>query len=157
MKKKLLSLLFVPLLVSACAHTTSSADRLALARANAGEPVDSFAYSRDLRFAPLGDQALAVRTGVEQGYLLELRTRCTDLGVAQSIAITNSGGEVRAGQDSIRVLSRPPRNAPRHPLCRIDTIRPLDVEGIRAGNLEMYETQSEERAPETTPDAAPEQ
>ncbi|TWI01867.1 hypothetical protein IP90_02427 [Luteimonas cucumeris] len=142
--KNSLVLLLVPLLLTACAHTSGTADRLELARANAGAPVDSFQYSRNLRFTPLGDQALAVRAGAEQGYLLELRTRCDSLNVAQSIAITNAGGQVRAGQDSVRVLSRPPRNAPRHPLCRIDTIKPLDLDGIRAGNLEMYETQPEE-------------
>lgn len=147
--KKLLLLLVAASLVTACAHTLGTADRLELARTNAGEPVDSFEYSRNLRWTPLGDQALAVRAGTEQGYLLELRSRCNDLNVAQSIAITSSAGQVRAGQDSIRVLSRPPRNAPRHPLCRIDSIRPLDLDGIRAGKLEMREQQPEESTPGT--------
>lgn len=147
--KTMLLLLTASLLATACAHTMSTADRLELARANAGAPVASFQYAPNMRWTPLGDQALAVRAASEQGYLLELRSRCNNLNVAQSIAITSSAGQVRAGQDSIRVLSRPPPNAPRHPLCRIDTIKPLDLDGIRAGKLEMRETQAEESTPET--------
>lgn len=150
MKKLLVLLLFV-LFTGACAHNTiSTEDRLALFRANAGEPVDSFQYSRHQRWTPLGDQALAVWTGRNQGYLLELRVRCQDLNFANAIQITNSMGRVSARFDSVIVLSRPGgANTMRVP-CRIQTIQPLNMDGLRADKYEMREAQSADRAPGTT-------
>ncbi|TWI01866.1 hypothetical protein IP90_02426 [Luteimonas cucumeris] len=149
--KKLLLLLLATLLAGACAHNTlSTEDRLALFRANAGEPVEHFQYSRNLRWTPLGDQALAVWPGRNQGYLLELRARCPDLNFANAIQITNSMNRVNARFDSVIVLSRPGGSNSMRVPCRIQTIQPLDMDGLRSDKYEMREAQSAERAPGTT-------
>ena len=96
------------LLVTACAHTgpsMSSADRLALYQANAGEPVTSFQHSQNLRWSALGDQALAVWSRRNQAYLVELRSSCQGLSSTPSISISNTGGITRRVStfDSVRV------------------------------------------------------
>lgn len=128
------------LAVAACASTgMSTADRLALYRAHAGTPVMSFrldTVNRFHRWTPLGDEALAVWTSTNQGHLLEFRSRCTGLGMAASISISNSAGRVSARFDSVRTRSAAGTLTQQVP-CRIDTIRPLDGRSLRDAKREL--------------------
>jgi hypothetical protein len=60
--KTLLIPLLAAMTVAACTHTErlSPADRLALYRANAGEPVAGFQHTNNVQWTALGDDALAV-------------------------------------------------------------------------------------------------
>lgn len=144
------------LLLGACAtDRLSDTDRLALYRAHAGEPVSSFSmFGTSLDgWAPLGDQALAVYTRPKQGYLLELTGPCQDLGWTPAITITNQSGRVYSRFDKVLVLGGP-SNPTRMP-CYIQSIRPLDVAGLRQAEKDLRQAKAAERA--TVPDPAPAQ
>lgn len=141
------------LLLSACAGTGTSTGmaasaRLELYRANAGEPVSNFRLVRNFRWTPLDEQAVAVWTGANSGYLLELRARCTGLTFASDITISNSGDRVVARFDSVQLRGgfSTGQQAP----CRIWTIRPLDLRQINDAKREMRDAQTVERAPDVT-------
>ena len=145
MKKLVLALVAV-LALGACASSPSlsTPDRLALYQSHAGEPVMSFRLDRNFRWTPLGDQALAVWTGANQGHLLELRSRCSGLGFASSIHITNSMGQVTARFDSVQPRTGMSNNPQQ--LCRIWSIRPLDVRALNDEKRELRDAETIERA-----------
>src|SRR5688572_15343935 len=91
--KPVLFVLMLAAGLGACSHgpTLSTEDRLALYREHAGAPVGSFRLDRMpgiQNWTPLGDQALAVWQSSNRGFLLELRSRCNNLGPASRINIT---------------------------------------------------------------------
>ena len=145
--KNLLLALATALLLGACASgpSLSTADRLALYQSHAGQPVQGFQLSRNFRWTPLGDQALAVWSGANQGHLLEMRTRCSGLGFASNIHITNSMGRVSARFDRVTPLNSTGSNL-QQTSCTIWTIRPLDVNALNDAKREMREAQTVERA-----------
>ena len=147
--KKLIALLFTALAMTACstAPHMSTADRLALYQSHAGAPVNSFRLSRNFTWTALGDDALAVWNGPNQGHLLEFRSRCSGLGFANRINITNSMNTVSARFDSVQI-----RTAPGAPLqsCRIWTIRPLDVRALNDSKREIRNAEAVERDPGVT-------
>jgi hypothetical protein len=90
--------------------------------------VRSFSYlGRFDRWESLGDTAVAVWTRPRDGWLLELGTRCLNLDYAIAIGVTSHTGQVSARIDDV-LVEQPGRNIP----CRIEEIRPLDSEAIRA-------------------------
>ena len=121
--------LLVAFTASACASGPFHEDaRLALYRAHAGAPVRSFSYlGRFDRWESLGDTAVAVWTRPRDGWLLELGTPCLNLDYAVAIGVTSHTGQVTARIDDV-LVEQPGRNIP----CRIEEIRPLDSEAIRA-------------------------
>lgn len=130
-----MSLLAAALLVGACASMPSASDssRLAMYRAHAGGPVASFRMSGSLNnWTALGERALAVWTRPNEAWLLELAAPCSDLDVATAIRLTDNMGRVSARFDKVLPLeiSGAPRTT--QPPCVIQSIRPLDVEAIRA-------------------------
>lgn len=145
--KKLLVSLFAVLILSACATTRlTPAERFALYQTHAGEPVSSFRLTRNFSWTPLGDQALAVWTGVNQGHLLEMRSRCSGLGFASNITITNSMGQVSARFDSvIPRTGAGPSQQTQTQQCRIWSIRPLDTAALNDAKRELREAQAIER------------
>jgi hypothetical protein len=135
-------------LLAGCATTATmtTPERLALYQRHAGAPIASFQLNRVVRrtdWTPLGDQALAVWTSPSRGHLLEFRSRCSGLGTAQSITITNSFNTVNARFDS--VIVRSPATSSVAPGCRISRIRPLDGSSLRDEKREMREAQFSER------------
>ena len=123
----------VPLLAvfatAACASSPSHEDQqLALYRAHAGAPVRSFSYlGRFDRWEALGDTAVAVWTRPREGWLLDLGAPCLNLEYAIAIGVTSHTGQVSARIDDV-LVDQPGQNVP----CRIEEIRPLDAEAIRA-------------------------
>lgn len=124
--------------LSACATgsgygTTAAAradGKLALYRGHAGAPVAWIPFSSSIdNWTYLGPTTLAVWTRPSEAWLLELDAPCRDLQYAQAIGFDSRGPQVTAGFDSVVVVSR--AAAPYLP-CRIRTIQPLDVAGIRA-------------------------
>ena len=113
----------------ACASAPAPAPaRLALYRAHAGPPVRSFSYlGRFDRWESLGDTAVAVWTRPREGWLLELGTPCLNLDFAVAIGLTSHTGQVSARIDDV-LVEQPGQNIP----CRIEEIRPLDADALRA-------------------------
>jgi len=152
------ALLFVLMLagVSACSHgpTLSTEDRLSLYREHAGDSVGSFRLDRApgmQNWTPLGDQAVAVWQTANRGFLLELRTRCSGLGTASRISITNSLGVVTTRLDS--VVPRTAAGSTVGMSCRIDVIRPIDGSALRDAKRELREAEYVDRS--TAPPEAP--
>lgn len=141
--KTFLAAAIAALALSGCATTRlSEQDRLALYREHAGQPVQDFSYFGSINgWTELGDSALAVWTRPNQAYLLELMGPCTDLEYAPAIAITNQMGRVMARFDDVLVMGGG-RNSMRMP-CRIETIRPLDVAGLRDSEKKLREVKSQ--------------
>ena len=117
---------------AACASSPSKEDaRLTLYRAHAGAPVPGFVYlGRFDRWESLGDRALAVWTRPKQAWLLELGVPCPNLPFAIAIGLTSHTGQVSARFDDV-LVQQPGPNVP----CRIEEIRPLDVDAIRAADV----------------------
>ncbi|WP_296250421.1 DUF6491 family protein [uncultured Stenotrophomonas sp.] len=145
MKKMLVAMLLAAVL-GGCATTgkLTSAERLDLYRAHAGEPVKNFRYFGSLNgWTELGDSALAVWTKPNEAWLLNLSGPCMDLSFAPAISITNMMGQVSARFDRVIVHGGGPMA--RVP-CRIDSIQPLDVKSLRASEKELREAKISERA-----------
>ncbi|AXK71518.1 hypothetical protein DWG18_03895 [Lysobacter sp. TY2-98] len=124
----LLALLAMSLSACATGRDDRTASKLALYREHAGAPVDSFPYLAPLKeWTPLGRDALAVWTSPSRAWLLEV-SDCSELEWAQAISLSDSGSRVSARFDRVTPLSR--NVAPMS--CRIEVIRPLDVDAIRA-------------------------
>jgi hypothetical protein len=127
----------------------SAAERLALYRANAGEPVSSFLLlgSGVDGWTDLGTDAVAVWPRANEVYLLELNGPCLDLDFADAISVTSSGSRVYAGFDDVRVLGGGTGSI-RLP-CRINTIRPVNVAAIKEADKARRAASSVERQQQT--------
>jgi len=105
-------------------------------RANSGEPVRSFVHTGPLwGWRSLGDQALAVWTRRNQGYLIEFVERCQNAAFASSLTISNRSGRVVAGIDTITL--RRVSGGIASSRCRIGTIRPIDDAVIQPPTREL--------------------
>lgn len=130
----------------ATAGKQTDAEKLALYRSHAGEPVKDFHYFGRLNgWTPLGDGALAVWTKPSEAYLLELSGPCQDLDYAMAIRVTQFGNRVSARFDDVVPLGAGTSSI-KIP-CRIETIRPLDVKALRDSQKELREAALEERKP----------
>ena len=135
------------LALSACASDggVRDAEKLALYRSHAGEPVGSFNFfGRINGWAPLGDSALAVWTKPNEAYLLELTGPCQDLGFTHTIGLTSNMSRVYARFDKVLVHSPGTISIP----CHIQTIRPLDVKAVKASEQELREARVQAREAE---------
>lgn len=156
-----LPLLTMTIALAACATgpTLTTPQRLDLYRQHAGAPTMTFRLERTMgmhSWTPLGDQALAVWTTASRGYLLELRTRCSGLGTASRISITNRMNLVTARFDGVvpRTAGGMAASVNRNS-CRIETIRPLDRTGLRDAKREMREAEFVERPADATEETTP--
>ena len=139
-----LALLAATLLAGCATGNLSTAEKLALYRDHAGEPVKDFRYLGHLNgWAPIGDSALAVWTKPNEAYLLEFAGRCQDLEYATAISITQFANRVNARFDDVLPVGAGTSSI-KIP-CRIDTIRPLDVKALRASEKELREASAVER------------
>lgn len=132
-------------LLAGCATNAAQrdAERLALYRAHAGEPVQSVQYFGSLNgWTPLGGEALALWTRPSQAYLVEFAGGCPGLEFARAIRVSNQGGRVYARFDDVAVIDGTPSLAIP---CRITTLRPLDIKAIRAEERELREARAAER------------
>lgn len=132
--------------VAACSSypKQTDAERLAMYRDHAGEPVRHFQYLHSLNgWTPVGDEALAVWTRPNQAYLLELTGPCMDLDYAPAISISNLMGQVSARFDNVYVHGGGSSHF-RMP-CRIETIRPLNVKTLKQAEKELREANVVER------------
>ena len=124
------------LALAGCATSRTDDDRamLAMYRAHAGAPVQSFSFLGHINgWTAIGDSAIAVWTRPQEAFLLELDGPCYDLEVTPFIGLTSTFNRVSAKFD--RVLVRDQVGTP----CRIDSIRPLDVTAVRAAEKTLQD------------------
>lgn len=126
------------LAVAGCA---SNAPRLtnqqdqALYRAHAGEPVKSFRYFGRIRqWETVGDSGVAVWTRPDTAFLLDVSQGCLDLEWSPSLSMTTERDRVQVGFNDILVQRTGDKAVKR---CRIQAIRPLDVEGLRNAQKQL--------------------
>lgn len=126
------------LLMAGCASTPSLSDaqERALYDAHAGAPVDKFRYFGSFNsWTELGDDALVVWTRPSEAWLLDLYGPCPDLEFAHTISVSSTFNMVSARLDSITAHANNSMQIP----CRIQQIRPVDVEALRAAQREVRE------------------
>ena len=149
-----LSSLLVALSGAGCASNGGmrDADRLALYRTHAGEPVDSIQYFGSYNgWTPLGNGTMALWTRPSQAWLVELYEPCSDLDYAHTIGIRSMGGRLSARFDRIHV-----GNNGLMPLeCTIKEIRPLDVKAIRVAEKDARAKRQVEAASDAPSSASP--
>lgn len=141
-------MLVATMIVAACATSErmTAAQRLDFYRAHAGEPVRSINFTGRLwGWRSLGDSALTVWTRSDQGFLLELFSRCPDMQFASKIGLTTRTGRVSAGFDSV-VIQRSSAQGGRT-TCRIDTIRPLNTQVVKEAKRDLQDVDLVERDP----------
>ena len=116
----------VALGLAACASSMPRAERLALYEANAGEAVPRMRYFQPQGWEEIDDQHVVVNVRPTEAYLLRLSGPCLryDNGSAVML-ITNSVGYVQEKFDRVSFGQQIS--------CRIEEIRPLNVQGVRAG------------------------
>ena len=139
----LLALALVAPLGCATSPKVSDAEKLALYREHAGEPVPHFRYFGSLNgWTPLGREALAVWTRPNEAFLLELSAPCPDLDFAPAISLSESLHQVSARFDRVTPLGHNTMTIP----CRIEQIRPLDAKALRQAQKDLREAKTEARA-----------
>ena len=123
--------------LAACATDgMSDNERLALYRAHAAPPVQSFRYlNRIDGWTPLGDSAVAIWTRPNEAYLLEVDSPCPDLDFAQAIGLTSQSGIVYSRFD--KVIPRTGAGGPEPMPCHIRQIRPLDVKALKSAERDI--------------------
>src|SRR4029078_10266842 len=99
-------------------------------------PVESFQTSklqgRQVKWSPVGDQALVVYDETGQPLLLELPEKCNGLGTARSVSLSNSTGTVTPGTDSVQLNNASRAGSAYY--CRIGSARRIDMDaGKQAG------------------------
>lgn len=110
----------------ACASTSPrEREEAALARYSeyAGEPVSSFPLRLMREWVGLGETHLAVYTGVNQAWLLEVDAPCQGLDFTRAVQLTSTGSRVYSKFDSVRFDEQ---------ICRIRSIQPVDVRAMKA-------------------------
>jgi hypothetical protein len=104
----------------------SDAQRAQLYRDHAGAPIDGF-VGRVNDWTSLDEHSLAVWTGPNRGYLLEVMGPCIELPWAQQITFSKGAYSGVKVYDDVIVLGRPTRTMP----CTIREIRPIDAKAVK--------------------------
>jgi hypothetical protein len=126
--------------LAACATSgiaSSNQERLDLYRTHS-TPVESFRTTRlqgrQVRWSPIGDQALMVYDEADQPHLLELPEKCSGLATAKSVSLTNTAGTVTPGADSVQLIG--PSKAGSAYFCRIGGARRIDMSAVKEARQE---------------------
>lgn len=126
----------IPLLavlsLAACATTRpSDSERLALYMAHAGEPVKQIRYFNAMGWDRIDGEHVVLNMRPKETWLLTLSGDCLDWGSGSPFLTVNSQtGWLITKFDSIKVAGSPVN-------CRINEIRPVDMQAVRAAEKQM--------------------
>ena len=131
MKTQMILLLAV-LGASACAsNRPSDADRLAMYEAHAGAPVKQIRNVNAMGWERVDDQHVILSTRPTESWLLEVSGPCLDWGSGSPLLrLSSTGPYVMAKFDRILTEGSPVS-------CRIEEIRPVDVNAVREAETAM--------------------
>lgn len=126
MKTLLLPLLAAVSLTACATNRMSDTDRLAMYRANAGEPVKQIRYYNAMGWERVDDQHVVLNMRPKESWLVKVSGPCLDWGSGSpSLRLSSTGAYVTPKLDRILTDGSPVS-------CRIEEIRPIDVAGLRA-------------------------
>lgn len=98
------------------------AENLARFEKYAGKPQDSVTVFQLQGWQPLGDDHIAIWTGVNDAYLIRVAKPCINLSWANGVGIRPHMNELRTRFDNIYVRGMP---------CQIENIRKVDYLALR--------------------------
>ena len=128
--------LIVPLIavlgLGACAtNRLSDTDRLALYDAHAGAPVKQIRFYNPMGWDRIDDEHVLLNMRPKETWLLKVSGPCLDWGSASpTLRLSSSGAYVMAKFDRILTEGSPVS-------CRIEEIRPVDVNAVREAETAM--------------------
>jgi hypothetical protein len=126
MKTLFVSLLAVASLTACATNRMSDTDRLAMYRANAGEPVKQIRYFNAMGWDRVDDQHVVLNMRPRESWLVKVSGPCLDWGSGSpTLRLSSTGPYVTPKLDRILTDGSPVS-------CRIEEIRPIDVAGLRA-------------------------
>ncbi len=120
------------LALAACSSGMTRAERLSLYEANAGAPMAKINYFAPQGWEEVDSNHIVVTMRPKETYLMRLSGPCLDYdnGAAAMLISTQTGSWVQAKFDRVAF-----GGSPMH--CRIEEIRPLDVDAVRAQRKAM--------------------
>ncbi len=130
--KALILPLLAALAMSACAtNRLSDTDRLALYRAHSGEPVKQIRFYNAMGWDRIDDEHILLSMRPKETWLLKVSGPCLDWGSSSpTLRLSSSGAYVMAKFDRILTEGSPVS-------CRIEEIRPVDTNAVRAAQDAM--------------------
>lgn len=126
----------IPLLtvlsLAACATTRpTDSERLALYMAHAGESVKQIRYITPMGWERIDSAHVVLNMRPKENWLLTLPGNCLDWGTGSPfLTVSGQTGWLMTKLDSIKVGGSPVS-------CRIDEIRPVDMQAVRAAEKQM--------------------
>jgi hypothetical protein len=113
--------------LAACATTgPSDSERLALYMAHAGEPVNQIRYITPMGWERIDGEHVALNMRPKETWMLTLSGNCLDWGTGSPfLAVNSQTGWLISKFDSIKLAGSQVN-------CRIDEIRPVDIQAMRA-------------------------
>ena len=131
MKTLLVPLLAVVSLTACATNRMSDTDRLTMYQANAGEPVKRIRYFNAMGWDRVDDQHVVLNMRPKESWLVKVSGPCLDWGSASPVLrLSSSGAYVMAKFDRILTEGSPVS-------CRIEEIRPVDVNAVREAETAM--------------------
>lgn len=120
------------LALAACSSGMTRAERLSLYQDNAGEPVAKINYFSPQGWEEVDGNHIVVTMRPKETYLMTLSGPCLDYdnGAGAMVITTQTGSWVQAKFDRVAFSG-----SPMH--CRIEEIRPLNIEGVQAQRKAM--------------------
>ena len=136
MKTLLLSAVAVAVLAGCASTRMPEADRLALYQAHAGQPVKQIRYYSAMGWDRIDDEHVVLDMRPNESWLLTVSGPCLDWGGASPILrLSSTGPYVMAKFDRILTEGSPVS-------CRIEEIRPVDVNAVREAETAMRDQAS---------------
>lgn len=143
---RLLPVAALAVALTACASGSrmGDAERLAMLRAHAGEPVGSIMHpGRFTGWSAVGNSALVLQPSPNRAFLLDLSGPCQDLSFAHAIQVSSRSGAIASRFDSITPVG--PGTSSIRIRCHIHSIRPLDMAALRKAEAALREATPVER------------
>jgi len=124
--------------LGACAtNNLSDQQKLALYSNHAGAPVGEILYRTPIGWEKVDSNHLLLQLRPNESWLLRLSGPCLDWASSvPTIMIDHNDMQLTAGLDTITFNTTGRTVAPLS--CRVEEIRPVDLEGVRADRDRMY-------------------
>ena len=131
MKALIIPLLAVLAMTACATNRPSEAERLAIYEAHSGAPVKQIRFYNAMGWDRIDDEHILLSMRPNETWLLRVSGPCLDWGSASPVLrLSSSGAYVMAKFDRILTDGSPIS-------CRIEEIRPVDVNAVREAETAM--------------------